>query len=387
VLPKDLVEVRKIKGRIFPKFARDEDLELARKVLKIYKTCINDKYKKIQTALRKIENASNFKKVRGFARIIERDCVFDKGTSLDPKKVRLFLFEHGYVTTVKEREEVIKKAAQYFGVEPSEIENAMFADYEDELVLKSVPELSPIDLVKKYNLSLLQSTVFNCLRLTFWITSNYKNVFRKIKLLGLMYELYEKNERVLIEVTGPASILKMTRKYATSMAKLIPEIIKAKNWWIRAEIVDESKRVYFLEISDVDRNLFPDIIHDDQIEFDSQVEEEFYRRLKTLTGLSITREPGLVKAGNYAYIPDFAIERNGKKIYIEIAGFWTKDYLERKLKKITELKIPIILIIREDLGVDKLKIEGKSNLNIVIMKKGKIPYGEVLRKIKLILGG
>jgi predicted nuclease of restriction endonuclease-like RecB superfamily len=381
VLPKDLLEVRRTGGKIFPKFASMEDVRLAETVLKIYKLGLGKKYRLIQANLRKIETARNYRKVRGFAKLIERCCTFESATELNPLEVRMFLFRRGFVTSLSERKRVLEETAKHFGVSVEEIERAMFADVEDELILKEIPEIDPKELVKRYNLSLLQTAIFNALRLTFWISTNHKNVFRRLKWLGLMYELYESNGRLLTSVTGAASILKMTRKYGTSMAKLIPEIIKAKEWWIRAEIVDDyEKRIYFLEISDKFSALFPkeDV---ESVEYDSSLEEEFGRRIKSLLGCEVVREPGVVKAGRYAYIPDFLIRKNGKEVYVEIAGFWTEDYVRKKLEKIKEANIPLILIVREEFALDK----PKGVLDVILIKKNKIPYRDVLRKIMAFL--
>ena len=378
MLPKELLDVTRRNGRIYPRFAWDErDVKLAEIVLKIYKLGLGKKYKLVLESLRKIENANNYRKVRGFAKIVERNCKFERATKLDPLAVRRALFERGYVTRLSEREKVLKDVAEQFGVDVKEIERAMFADREEERIISEVPEIEAKELVKMYNLSLLQTTIFNCLRLTFWVSSNHKNVFRKLKWLGLMYELYDENGKLLVSITGPASILKMTRKYGTSMAKLIPEIIKAENWWIRAEVVnDYEKRIYLLEMSDMYKKLFPE--YEEKIEYDSSLEEEFARKMRFL-GFEVIREPGIVKAGNYAYIPDFLIKKEDKEVYIEIAGFWTEDYVKKKLEKIKNSNIPLILLVREDLALGKVR-EGVDV--ILIDKRGRIPYRDVVKKIK-----
>ncbi len=378
MLPKELLEVKRAGGMIFPKFAGNNDLMLAKRVIDIYRKGLGKKMKVVQAKLREIENARNYKKVRAFAKLIERECEFEKATDLDPLAVRMALFEKGFVTTLEGRKKILEEVAEKFGVDCEEIEKAMFADLEEEKILKSAPDVTPDQLLKRYNLSLLQTVVFNCLRLTFWISSNHKNVFRRMKLLGLMYELFESDGKMLVSLTGAASIIKVTRRYGTSMAKLIPEIIRAKEWWIRGEILDEFERkIYFLEISHRFRSLFP-IEFDEKIEYDSSLEEEFARRIKFLLNCEVVREPGVIKAGRYAYIPDFLIRKGDKEVYVEIAGFWTEEYIKRKLEKIREANVPLILIVREDLALDK----PKGVLDVVGIKKGKIPYRDVVRRIK-----
>jgi predicted nuclease of restriction endonuclease-like RecB superfamily len=380
MLPKELLDVRKIKGRILPKFSDERDYELAEKVIWIFRRGVGKKYGKLLTLAKELEDAKNFKKVRGFVRVLEnhciqRSCAFDVDTDIDPRKVRMLLFEHGFVTSKSERDRVLEYAARYFNTTPDVVERAMYADRDEELILTNFTPITPENLIRLYNLSLLQTTLFNALRLTFWISDNHKNVFRAIKRLGLMYDLYEDNGKMMVDVTGAASLIKMTRKYGVSFARLIPQIITASNWFIRAEILDFD-RIYIMELDDRMRNLLPDV--EEQVEHDSSLEEEFSRKMSML-GYEIEREPDVVKAGRYAFIPDFAVKLGEKKVYVEIAGFWTREYMEKKIEKIREASVPIIVIAREDFGeggelVDDSKIVVKFTKNI--------PYGEVIKAIK-----
>ena len=382
MLPKELLEVRKYKGKIFPRFAGEKEYPLAEQVISIFRAGKGKKYGAVMAALKKVEDARNYRKVRGFARVIENHCI-EKACSfdlakLDPVRVRLYLFERGYVTSKKDRQRVIELAAKYFGVEPADIERAMFADMDEELVVAEVREISPDELIRLYNLSLLQTAIFNCLRLTFWTSSNHKEIFRRIKWLGLMYELYEEEGQIVTSVTGAASILKMTRKYGTSIARLIPSIVRADEWWIRAEILDEnSSRIYLLELDSKGKHLFPE--HEESVEYDSSLEEEFERKVRAITGAEVIREPDVIKAGRYAFIPDFLVRRSGKEVYVEIVGFWTDEYLKKKMEKVRQVKVPLIAIAREEFGSKGIADED------VILFSTKIPYNEVIRRINVHL--
>lgn len=376
MLPKELLDVRKVKGKIIPKFAGEKEYELAEMVLRVFRAGVGKKYGKVIAKLKEIENAKNFRKVRGFVRVlenycVERACAFGIDSELEPQKVRMILFEKGFVTSKKERDRVVEYAAKYFNTTPENIERAIYADREEELIITDFKLITPQNLIRLYNLSLLQTTLFNALRLTFWASDNHKEIFRAIKWLGLMYELYEDGERLMVDVTGAASMLKMTRKYGTAFAKLIPYILKAKKWYLRAEIVDSS-RIYILEIDDRLRDMFPE--KEERIEYDSSLEEEFARKLKML-GYTVLREPDVVKSGSYAFIPDFAIDINGERIYLEIAGFWTEEYLKKKIEKIRNANIPLVVVAREDFG------EGKDVEGVIKFSK-RIPYGDVIRALK-----
>lgn len=373
MLPKEFLEVKKAKGKIFPKFAGEEEGELAHKVIELFEESKGSKYSHLKNKLKELEDARNYKKVRAFARILERRCVFEVFSDLDPLEVRKYLFARGFVTTKSQREEILEKAAAQFNTSTKNIDMAMFADRDEEQVLRDVEQVDPQELIKDYNLSLLQTSVFDSLKLSFWASSQHQEIFRKIKRLGLMYEI--ENNKVYI--TGAASIIKMTKKYGTAMAKLIPAILKANEWWISAEILGHySDKIFRMEIDHSQDDLFPEA--DVPVSYDSSLEEEFSRKIKSIKPeLEVFREPGVFRSGKYAFIPDFLIKKGDKEVYIEIAGFWTSDYIKKKMQKIREADIPLILIAREDYGIDK-------TFSDAILFTSRIPYNEVMKRINQV---
>ncbi|SNQ61069.1 DUF790 family protein [Candidatus Methanoperedens nitratireducens] len=112
--------------------------------------------------------------------------------------------------------------------------------------------------------------------------------------------------------------------------------------------------------------------------FDSAIEKEF--SLLNFNGWSCKREPALMKAGQYAFIPDFSLERNGTRIYVEIIGFWTPEYLKNKIQKINLLteKENLILLVNNDLACSgpEFKVD-----NLIFYDK-KIPYLEILEILR-----
>ncbi len=382
MLPKELLEAKKVRGKIYPKFADlKKDLPLAKKVIRIFKAGLGRKYGVVLKALREIENAENYRKVRGFAKVLEnfcidKACMFD-GT-LNPLEVRMFLFERGFVTRMEERKRIIEYAARYFNSTPEEVEKAMYADREEELILTKVEGMDAEELIRRYNLSLLQTALFNSTNMRFEADSNHKKIFGAIKFLGLMYDVLKAGKVVEVEVIGPVSLIKMTRKYGVSMAKLIPYIVSAENWRIEARIV-ENDRVYRLEVDSSIKHLLPESYESET--FDSSLEAEFFRRIRNL-GFVVEREPEVVSSEGKAFIPDFAVWKEGwrGKVFVEIAGFWTADYVKRKAEKVGKAKVPLILIASEEFG--EVKAEGASFgcMEFVVFSK-RIDYGKVLKAI------
>ncbi len=364
MLPSNLLIVRTSRGLIKPAYiSMDEaNLEIAKTIIKNFEINITKKKSEILNEVKQYENIGfDYRFIRGLALILERRCRFEAKSRLNSQSIRRLVFEeanrHGTVTSEETRAEILEKIAEHLDVAVDDVEESLYGDLEDELILKEFYPLSPEDLLKQYNLSLTQTLLFKSISIEFIAKSNWKNIFRKIKHLGLMYSAEAKPEEFRITVEGSLSLFKLTERYGTSLAKLLPEIIKGEGWRIKADIVKEGeygRRILqlILNSNDVGDLLKPAFTeHSEASVFDSSVEEKFSRDFQSLNlGWKLIREPEPLISGSHVFIPDFSLEKDSLKIYLEIIGFWTQEYLERKIKKLKEL-IGIDLIIAIDMNL------------------------------------
>jgi uncharacterized protein len=173
------------------------------------------------------------------------------------------------------------------------------------------------------------------------------------------------DNNILCSIDGPVSIFKLTDRYGTSIAKLLPSIIMTGNWSLRASIVRKTatmgKKIYEFILSSEESTSLP--AENDQFAydndnfkntasekllysasshadpFDSNVEQKFALKFKQFSnGWNLIREPNpLIVSNGKGFIPDFAFEKYGIRIYLEIIGFWTNDYLVKKIQKIADI--------------------------------------------------
>lgn len=74
--------------------------------------------------------------------------------------------------------------------------------------------------------------------------------------------------------------------------------------------------------------------------FDSGVEADFFAEFAALEragevrGWRLEREPEPVIVGSTILVPDFALSRGPRRVYLEIAGYWRPEYRERKVRKL-----------------------------------------------------
>jgi hypothetical protein len=78
--------------------------------------------------------------------------------------------------------------------------------------------------------------------------------------------------------------------------------------------------------------------------FDSGIEQSFAEAFEALArrqgvdGWLLEREPEPLLLDSGIFIPDFAFTRGQHRIYVEILGFWTPAYRERKIQKLHALQ-------------------------------------------------
>ena len=382
MLTSDLLVTKISKGKIEPVYALlDEDnLEIARSVIEAFQQHLGRTYGELATELEGIEEI-NFRLIRGLAQILERRCIIETDSVVDPIAARRSVFEvsRGFVADDGERNRVLNEVARKLSIDSVDLENALWADHEANLIIKDFQPLAPETLLRQYNLSLAQTLLFRATGMEIQLEDNYQPVFRRIKQLGLMYSIKEGK----ITLEGSISLFKLTERYGSAFAKLLPTLMRSTKWSLRAGISRNTfrgKRVLDFIIDHTQRPIFGIESDESDVSFDSSIEEEFYQH--GFSGWTVKREPAVLRAGQYAFIPDFTLERNGARIYVEIIGFWTPEYLKHKIQKLNQLqaKESIILLVDRRLACTGSEFQADN----VLFYDRRIPYLEIARILRKI---
>lgn len=89
----------------------------------------------------------------------------------------------------------------------------------------------------------------------------------------------------------------------------------------------------------------------DDVTFDSSLEHRLHADFAALeragetAGWRLEREPEPVIAGDTILVPDFALTRDQRRVYVEVAGYWRPDYRARKARKLGALRGAIAMIV------------------------------------------
>ncbi|MGB9960017.1 MAG: DUF790 family protein [Candidatus Bathyarchaeales archaeon] len=390
MLPTEFLTVTRWRDNIRPRYSKldGRDVSTAEAVINVYAASVGRKRGEIRERVAELEDAyGSFKFVRGLAALVERSCAFTSRAAVNPLEARHVLFaeasNRGYPTSLEERRRMFEDVAARLKVSAEQLEASMYADLESEIVLESAPKLSPVELLKIYNLGLTQTLLFNATEMTFTAGGNWQRIFRAVKYYGLMYTVMRRNGQFAVRLDGPLSLFKLTRRYGVSLAKVLPEIFRGKPWRVEAKILRANRLFNFVLESGRHGWFFPETLAEEK--YDSTVEEEFAAQFRSLdTVWTVRREAEPVEAGASIMIPDFSFQLGGTRVLMEVVGFWTRDYLRRKLEKLGMVRdAPFIVAVNEELACDKLVSLKVSNPNIhIIQYKRNIPVKQVLELLQ-----
>lgn len=389
MLPSNLLIVWKRKGVILPRYAKfdTDSLKVADALIEAYKNGLGKKKKTLRKFVEGLEDSGQeYHFVRGLSFLLDRRSFFKGNTETGPLEIRRRIFcetgKSGPATTPEQRKAVIEKVAAELRLSTELLEELIYADLNEELTLEQFEPLSSNELLQKYNLSLTQTLLFDSTELKFTTSGNWQRIFFLAKRLGLIYDAYEE-DGFWVKIDGPASLFKLTRRYGTAMAKLLPAIVANSEWKVKAKILWK----YTNELCDFQieslkhQQLFES--HQPSVSYDSAVEEDFAARFQALhSEWNLKREPEPVLAGKKVIVPDFSFERNGAKLYLEIVGFWTKEYLMRKIEKLKTIEVSMLVAVDKALACERLSSLDKQNQLNIIYYKDRIPLASVLHFLK-----
>jgi predicted nuclease of restriction endonuclease-like RecB superfamily len=264
----------------------------------------------------------------------------------------------------------------------AEIENRLYADVMDRHRLRAfAADETPAALLARYNVAQAQVCLYRAARMTIDVTQDFKIVLRYVKLARLLHEITRRGPSAYrIVLTGPASILRETRRYGVAMARFLPALLACRGWRLRADIrTERGNAVLALDDASGLTGRLPA-----PPEFDSSLEEKFAAAFGSeRDGWSLDREGAILDVRQKTFVPDFVFRRaDGAEAYLEIVGFWTPQYLAAKLETFRRFADrPIVVAAVAQRQEDMAALPGP-----VIFFKNSLPVAEVLAALERLEG-
>ncbi len=368
MLRKEHLRVSHAGGGYHPQFTDEGDRALAASLLGTFQGHVGERRARLREALDQAEReADSFKLVRGLAALLEREATFETRADVPPRRTRRVVFESAEsvgVASDEERSEGVVIAADRLGVGADSVEQSLYADRDENQILASFePRWTPERLLEQYDLSLAQTALFDATEVRVR-SSEPADLVSAVKRLGLMYEVGRTDNGRELVVTGPDSLFRSTRRYGTSFARLLRSVAKTDDWRLSATI-DDRGRERTMTLNDEDVSV-PGVEPVAEPTYDSAVEAEFAAAFESLdTDWSLVREPEPLETGSRVMIPDFAFDyapagaevgsvADRFRVYFEIMGFWTPEYVEKKLSQLETVEdVELLVAVDESLAASE----------------------------------
>ncbi len=357
MLTADLVAARVVKGEVRPRYVSPKDpaaLELAGQVVAVFRDHVGRTREALDGALAALlGEGTEYLLHRGMAKLLADRAEFEVRAPCDPALLRRRLFEeaakvHPAVLTADEvhkvtRDDVVARVAGELGVDPAKVTGAMYADLEGELVMTRGPDLEPLALVHRYNVGLAQAVLLRATSMTVEIEAGdpqrYRQLFRYVKFYRLMHAVSGTAQKgYTIRLDGPMSLFQLSQKYGLQLAEFLPALLLCGAWRASADVLwGKEKRPVTLRLS-AEQGLVSH--YPDKGVYVTREEQWLMDRFADLdTPWSLERRSEVIDLGGKGVlIPEFVLRQkvDGRVAYVEVMGFWKREYLEARLALLRE---------------------------------------------------
>ncbi len=287
------------------------------------------------------------KKLQGAIQVLRRLFGSAPDGSLDAVRARKELFELAAESTGS-RSAILADAAGRLRVSPETLEEDLFGDVREERRVKPPARLpTPSELALRVNSRFAQAVVRGASEVEIEAYENVRSLVRHARLRGLLCTVATDRMPTRLSISGPFALFRHTLVYGRALAELVPLLARAPRFSLSARCMVQGERLRFVvESGDP---LFPS---ENLRAFDSRVEERFARDMARLApDWHVLREPEAVPALGTLIFPDFLLRHRldpRRRFFVEIVGFWTPEYVSRKLETLRAARIENLILCLDE---------------------------------------
>ena len=333
MLPGSLLRFSVRGDEVVPHFIQEADLPWLRALLDERERFVGRRQRELEERLREPLPCASPAGKRALAiHVLQRLPAVQRRAAVPSRLARATVFGEA-ARSFARGSSVLVSVATSLRVTPDELGDSLFADLPGErLVAPLEKPLTPGELALRTNLALAQGLLFRASALTIEADGNARALVRHAKLRGLICTVARRGqpEKTVLDLSGPLSLFRRTLLYGRALGGLVPQLAWCQSFRLQAVCALQGRSLV-LELRSGDP-IFPS---PEPRAYDSRLEERFARDFRrTAPGWDVVREPEPVAAGDALVFPDFALQHRldpSRRWLLEIVGFWTPEYLARKL--------------------------------------------------------
>lgn len=350
MVPEPLIGHSVRDGEVVLHYLTERDHLWLRALLEEYERFVGRPRRELDERLREpLPCASPPRKTRLASHVLDRLYGGRDDAAIPPPEARAAVFGEA-ARSMDDAEAILARVARDLRVAPALLRESLFADLPGErrLVAPRSP-IAPGELALRANSALAQAVLHRSISVEIEAEGNARAVVRHAKLRGLICAVAARGARgdAALEISGPMSLFRRTLLYGRALAELVPLLAWCTRFHLRSDCVLRERTLRF-----VLRSGDPVFPASEPRLFDSRLEERFARDFRRVAPeWDVIREPEAVEASGKLLFPDFVLQHRGdsaRRWLLEIVGFWTPGYLERKLAQLRAARISNLIVCLDD---------------------------------------
>ena len=324
--------------------------------------------------------SENNKELRNLTAEVIRERVFDEVNK----------HTKGFVST-SDRNNLARKIEKEIELPPNSLDSLLYFDLDSEKSLVKNNELDPMQLIRNFNFDTIETILCFSLDLQMKLKKmpGYlaKNLVYISKKNYVFTEITLEKGGYKISIEPPLELFSDKSGWGKNISNvatyILRNVLREKIAFFLRASVEPRNRIANFTLQSSELPLLPSFGRDEEEEFrpeiDSKIEGQFQKTWRRFQGWKARAEPEAIIVGKKMYVPDFLLERGDKSIYLEIVGFYTMKYIQKKRRQMQELEklgVPIIYLIDEALKVHFIDL---SEIKKVFYSGTQVPNSNIIR--------
>ena len=344
MLPESAIPFRIDGGRVLPGFLDARDVPwlrvLVEEIDRFRAMPMRDLLERLRQPL---PCATPHFKRRAAVAVLLRLWKSELDAKVPPEKAREVVFCARAAQPEATRSAALQVASSTLGVDLASIERSLFADLPGEkLVCAPAVIQSPNDIALRTNQLIIRSLLFHARRVRIKAEGALRPLVRQAKLRGLICTV-TKGDMPILDLSGPFTVFRHTLLYGRALGELVQFLPYCARFNLRANCVLRGQEA-ILDVETGDP-IFP---AQAPKPYDSKLEERFAKDLrKAAPDWDLVREPEPISVAGTIIFPDFLLRHRlcpERSFLIEIMGFWSADYVARKLALLRQANLANLIL-------------------------------------------
>ena len=335
--------------RIVPHYFTAQDEPWLRVLIDEYARFVGHQCSELHERLARSPSARAPKSKRRIAvRLLDALCLARPSAAVPPKEARAAVFRAA-ACSLSPRIDVLRSVAASFAVSAAELERCLFADLRSEWRVGDSPSgLSPSRIASDANLALIASLIRRAAHVRIAVRANPGALVRHARIVGLICRespLEQTDDGVVLDVSGPFALFRHSEIYGRALASLVPRVLSSEQFELSATCaLERGARLLTLVVRSGESIGISPAPSRLERRLDQKFEQDFQRAAPEW---QLVREPSAIACRETLIFPDFELifrQDPTRRWLLEIVGFWTREYVCEKLRRLRAAGIERFLL-------------------------------------------